>query len=106
MVQYAYSVGGEERQYVRPKHAGYLASLEESGALVLSGPYADGMGAVFLYRAVDREACESLVRADPFWQGGFVDEWSVREFLVGFGLPDETDRVVVPEGFVFEYPET
>jgi uncharacterized protein YciI len=97
LVQYAYSAdcaGG--RQQVRPAHAEYLAELEADGLLVLCGPYTDGSGALFLMRSETEEDCLRIFDADPFWKSGLVDDRRVDQFLVGFGLPDETDRVVRP----------
>ena len=97
VVLYAYSAHlAEARQRVRPDHAAYLADLERRGLLVLSGPYADGTGALLLVRADGEEDCCTELNADPFWTAGLVDGREIRRFKVGFGLPDETDRVVRP----------
>lgn len=105
IVQYAYAdAPAEERAKVRPRHGGYLTVLERDGILVFSGPYADATGALFLFRAEDQAACQVIVEGDPFWQAGFVAEWHAKEFLVGFGLPDESDRVIFPAGYQVELP--
>lgn len=97
VVHYAYSAEtANERSLVRHEHAKYLASLQQDGALVLSGPYTDGTGALFLVRADSAQSCSAYFDDDPFWSAGLVEGRAVRQFLVGFGLPDETDRVMVP----------
>lgn len=94
---YRYSADtADERTKVRPDHAAFLTDLNQRGHLVLSGPYPDGSGALLMVRSDSESECRRLLDDDPFWQAGLVDGRELRGFLVGFGLPDETDRVARP----------
>lgn len=97
VVEYDYSPeSADDRSQVRPDHAAYLAGLAQDGKMILSGPYTDGTGALFLVRAESEEDCQTCFDADPFWTAGLVAGRRFHRFLLGFGLPDETDRVVRP----------
>lgn len=94
---YGYTAStADDRTKVRPDHAAFLADLDRRGHLVLSGPYPDGSGALLMVRAENAAQCRTLLDADPFWKAGLIDDREFRGFLVGFGLPDETDRVPRP----------
>lgn len=47
-------------------HVRYLRSLEERGALVAAGPFADGSGGMLVLRAASLEDATRLALADPF----------------------------------------
>lgn len=65
-------------QAARPTHREYLRGLKESGALVTSGPFTDGSGALIVYEADSPEQAEALLRADPFHQAGVFASWALR----------------------------
>jgi uncharacterized protein YciI len=66
----------------RPVHRQYLASLKERGRLAISGPFADGSGALIVYEADSAEAAEELLRGDPFHAAGVFVRWQVRPWNV------------------------
>jgi uncharacterized protein YciI len=63
---------------LRPLHRQYLASLKEKGQLAVSGPFADGSGALIVYEAESAEAAEALLMADPFHANGVFLRWQLR----------------------------
>ncbi len=67
---------------LRPVHRQYLALLKERGQLAVSGPFADGSGALIVYEAETAEAAEALLKGDPFHQGGVFLRWQIRPWNV------------------------
>ncbi|HEX4590418.1 MAG TPA: YciI family protein [Gemmataceae bacterium] len=63
---------------LRPQHRAYLASLKEKGQLAISGPFADGSGALIVYEAESPAAAEALLKADPFHANGIFLRWQLR----------------------------
>lgn len=63
-------------------HKDYLESLRASGALELTGPFANAPGGAYLLRAADLAAAQALVEQDPAHvSGGWeltVYEWQAR----------------------------
>jgi hypothetical protein len=68
----------ETVERLRPLHRQYLASLKEKGQLAISGPFADGSGALIVYEADSAEAAEALLKADPFHANGVFLKWQLR----------------------------
>jgi uncharacterized protein YciI len=66
----------------RPVHRQYLASLKERGQLAVSGPFADGSGALIVYEAESAAAAEELLRGDPFHAAGVFLSWRLRPWNV------------------------
>lgn len=62
---------------VRPEHRVYLASLRESGKLVIAGPFRDGSGGFIVYDVAAEADVEALIRNDPFFQRGVFVKWSI-----------------------------
>ncbi|MFW0790332.1 YciI family protein [Gordonia sp. CPCC 205333] len=69
----------------RPAHRAWLGGLLEAGSLILSGPYADGSGALFLVRADDENAAQALLADDPFQTAGAVSSVRAIEWTPVFG---------------------
>lgn len=69
----------------RPAHREHLAALHDRGALVMSGPWADGTGACLVYRAEDEAAVREMLESDPFRREDVVEVLSVREWTVVIG---------------------
>jgi uncharacterized protein YciI len=67
---------------LRPVHRQYLASLKERGQLAVSGPFADGSGALIVYEAESAEAAEAILQGDPFYRGGIFVSWRLRPWNV------------------------
>ena len=85
VAEIAYTAAPEAVAASRPAHREHLASLHARGALVLSGPWADGTGACLVYRADDEAAVRAMLETDPFRRDGVVEVLSVRELTVVFG---------------------
>jgi uncharacterized protein len=66
----------------RPVHRQYLASLRDRGQLAVSGPFADGSGALIVYEAGSAEAAEALLKGDPFHAAGVFVRWQMRPWNV------------------------
>jgi uncharacterized protein YciI len=72
----------ETVERIRPTHRQYLASLKDRGQLAISGPFADGSGALIVYEAESAEAAEELLRGDPFHAAGVFLSWRLRPWTV------------------------
>jgi uncharacterized protein len=68
----------ETVERLRPVHRQYLASLKEKGQLAISGPFADGSGALIVYEAESLAAAESILKGDPFHANGVFLRWVLR----------------------------
>ncbi|MEU7138552.1 YciI family protein [Nocardia sp. NPDC046473] len=85
-VHYTYSeatVAG--RDTYRPEHRGWLADQLAASALLTSGPYPDGSGALLLFQAADVEALNALLAVDPFAREQLIDDVRVVEWLPVLG---------------------
>ncbi|MFQ4148499.1 YciI family protein [Arthrobacter sp. LAPM80] len=72
-VEYVYGPEAEAARIEhRPKHREWLAALAQEEVLLASGPYADGAGALLIFRAEDEAAVRGLVAQDPMTVGGGV----------------------------------
>ncbi|WP_433490497.1 YciI family protein [Nocardia grenadensis] len=73
-VHYTYSEAtAPARDMHRPRHRAWLSDRLAEGALVSSGPYPDGSGALLLFRAADAAALDELLAQDPFTQEKLID---------------------------------
>lgn len=54
----------------RPAHLDYLAGLKAAGQVWVSGPFADGLGGMVVYRAPRLEDARALAEADPLVRTG------------------------------------
>ena len=68
----------ETVERLRPLHRQYLASLKEKGQLAISGPFADGSGALIVYETGSVTAAEALLKGDPFHANGVFLRWQFR----------------------------
>jgi uncharacterized protein YciI len=85
-VHYTYSeatVPGRDTH--RPEHRDWLSSHHEAGALLSSGPYPDGSGALLLFLAPDETALKSWLVEDPFARANLIDAVRVVEWLPVLG---------------------
>jgi uncharacterized protein YciI len=73
-----YLQDADKVQSIRPVHRQYLATLRERGQLAVSGPFADGSGALIVYEAASAEEAEKLLKGDPFHQNGIFLKWALR----------------------------
>jgi uncharacterized protein YciI len=66
-VEYVYDPqSADVRDEHRPAHRAWLASLVEDGRILASGPFADGTGALLIFKAADETALNRLLTEDPF----------------------------------------
>lgn len=84
-VRYTYSDDSERLPVVRPVHRAWLAERLAAGELLASGPYADGTGALLIFRAASRGDLDALVAQDPYQAGGVLAQVEVREWQQVFG---------------------
>ncbi|AXK88679.1 hypothetical protein IU443_10220 [Nocardia farcinica] len=85
-VHYTYSeatVPGRDTH--RPRHRAWLADQLTAGALVTSGPYTDGSGALLLFRAESAEELRALLADDPFAREQLIDAVRIDEWLPVLG---------------------
>lgn len=68
----------------RPAHREYLKELADQGSLVISGPFGDDSGGLFVYEAGDAAEVENWIRQDPFARHGVFVSWDVRPWNVIF----------------------
>ncbi len=72
-VEYIYGPEAEAaRTEHRPAHRQWLAELAEAEVVLASGPYADGAGALLIFRAETEADVQELVSQDPITRGGGV----------------------------------
>jgi uncharacterized protein YciI len=76
IIEYLRDTATVER--LRPAHRQYLAVLKEKGQLAISGPFADGSGALIVYEAESAEAAEAILKGDPFHANGVFLRWTLR----------------------------
>jgi uncharacterized protein YciI len=96
VVLYDYSEDtSNDRDLVRRDHAAFLRDLYEQHVLILSGPFATGSGALLLIRGGSTSEIEGTLDRDPFRIAGLIARRTIHPFRLGFGLPDESDRIDV-----------
>jgi uncharacterized protein YciI len=72
-VEYVYNPDQDAlRAEHRPAHRQWLEGLVAEGAVLASGPFTDGSGALLLFSAVDEAALNKLVSEDPFARAGAI----------------------------------
>ena len=59
-------------------HVAHLRSLDDAGALIVCGPFADGEGGLVCVEAESLQAATEIAAADPFVTQGFK-RFRVRE---------------------------
>ncbi|NEW54596.1 hypothetical protein GV794_02795 [Nocardia cyriacigeorgica] len=69
----------------RPVHRGWLSDRLADGALLTSGPYPDGSGALLVFRADDESALQAMLAEDPFARQNLIADVRVNEWLPIFG---------------------
>ncbi|MDJ0321857.1 YciI family protein [Pseudarthrobacter sp. PS3-L1] len=72
-VEYVYVADSTAaRDEHRLRHREWTANLVAEGALLASGPYGDGTGALLIFRATDETALNELLKQDPFAIEGVI----------------------------------
>ena len=84
-VRYTYIDDTERLGAIRPVHRAWLAERLAAGELLASGPFADGAGALLVFRAASRDDLDARVAQDPYRAGGVLAEVEVREWQQVFG---------------------
>jgi uncharacterized protein YciI len=87
-----YTSDKEKIAAVRPRHRQYLTRLLHMGQLLAAGPLEEDAGAIIIYEAPSREAAETLIKNDPFFQEGVM----VRYQLFAW-KPVLANRSLLPE---------
>ncbi|NPT56594.1 hypothetical protein GNZ13_18875 [Paraburkholderia sp. 5N] len=70
---------------VRPAHQSYARTIKANGELIMAGPFADGSGALFIYRAQSKDEAMALVLEDPYHAEGVFETYALSEWRL-FGL--------------------
>ncbi|WNV91252.1 YciI family protein [Umezawaea sp. Da 62-37] len=79
-VEFVYGSDVDKLAEVRPSHREYLDTLVEKGVLLLSGPYADGLGALLVFEAADEAELRGYLAADPYAPAKVVETTTVHEW--------------------------
>jgi hypothetical protein len=58
---------------LRPAHRRYIDELDQKGKLWAAGPFANGLGALFVYEAETFHEAEDIFRNDPYLLGEVID---------------------------------
>ncbi|MEU7629181.1 YciI family protein [Nocardia sp. NPDC049220] len=74
-----------QRDTHRPAHRAWLSSLVESGAVLSSGPYPDGSGALLIFQSDDAATLRDLLAQDPFVRENLVDDVRAIEWRPAVG---------------------
>lgn len=88
-VTYAYSYSSSaERDVARPGHVEFLKAQFETGRLLKSGPFGseEAPGALLIIAGDSKADVESLMDQDPFQQAGLIEERTVRQWNIFFGV--------------------
>jgi uncharacterized protein YciI len=73
---------------VTPAHQSYARAMKANGKLLMAGPFADGSGALFIYRAHSKDEAMALVLDDPYRAEGVLETYALSEWRL-FGLNTE-----------------
>lgn len=65
-------------------HRAYLQTLLEAGKLVISGPWEDETGALFIFEAEDQAEAERLLAEDPYRSAGVMTNARIEEWRLAF----------------------
>ncbi|CEA07637.1 YciI-like protein [Arthrobacter saudimassiliensis] len=80
-VEYVYDAeSAHVRDEYRPAHRQWLAELVEAGTVLATGPFADGAGALLIFRADSEAELNELLRQDPFAVHGLVSGLKITEW--------------------------
>lgn len=86
-VEYVYGPESVElRDRHRPAHRKWLNGLVDEGCVLASGPFADGAGALLIFRAEDETALHELLGQDPFAREGAIAAVKTTEWQPVLGL--------------------
>ncbi|MDQ1624084.1 MAG: uncharacterized protein QOH19_2502 [Actinomycetota bacterium] len=86
-VEYVYDAeSAEARDATRPAHREWTTRLAQEGAILASGPYGDGAGALLIFKAADETALNEILRQDPFAAAGVISGTRTAEWTPLTGL--------------------
>lgn len=77
----------ELRLETRPRHREYLRSLLDEGKLLMSGPWVDETGAMFIYNVDDLAEAERMLDADPYQDAGVIANARIKEWHLVLQAP-------------------
>ncbi|CAB3809708.1 hypothetical protein LMG28614_07104 [Paraburkholderia ultramafica] len=72
-------------EQIRPAHRSYERTIEANGKLIMTGPFADDSGALFIYRARSKDEAMALVLEDPYHAEGVFETYALSQWRL-FGL--------------------
>lgn len=84
--------------WVRP-HVGWIREQVEQGVVIASGPSVGTptRQGLLVMRAADRSDLEAIIRTDPFWVNGIIDNLQITQWDPLFG--DLRNLSSSPHGF-------
>lgn len=65
------------------EHVQYMAGFQETGSMVIGGPYLDDTGGMMVLRAENQEDAEAIANADPSVKNGLL-KVQVKPWMVVF----------------------
>ncbi|MFT3714997.1 MAG: YciI family protein [Gordonia sp. (in: high G+C Gram-positive bacteria)] len=85
-VEYTYDPAAAAlRDEHRPAHRRFLGEGHEAGRVLLSGPYADGTGALLMIAADDEQAVADYLATDPFALVGAIGATRITAWTQVYG---------------------
>ncbi|CAN7292520.1 YciI family protein [Arthrobacter sp. LjRoot14] len=86
-VEYVYAAESTEaRNAARPAHREWTAGLAREGALLASGPYGDGAGALLIFKVADENALNGILKQDPYAPANVIAGTRTTEWNPVIGL--------------------
>ncbi len=80
VVELVFAADTEARLAVRPAHREYLASLQEKGHLLASGPWTSDTGALLIYEAANEAELREILEHDPYTEADVVSRMRITEW--------------------------
>ncbi|GAA1977140.1 hypothetical protein GCM10009838_41860 [Catenulispora subtropica] len=84
-VEYVYTADTAKRDEVRPAHRAFLAAQQGEVRLLVSGPWANGTGALLVFEAEDEAALRATLEHDPFAEADLVSRVRINEWTPVLG---------------------
>jgi uncharacterized protein YciI len=85
-VNYAKCISDRSRvERIMRAHRSHERTISANGKLIMAGPFADGSGALFIYRAQSKAEAMAMVLEDPYHADGIFETYTLSEWRM-FGL--------------------
>ena len=86
-VEYVYAANSTEaRNETRPAHREWTGNLAQDGAILASGPYGDGAGALLIFKTEDEATLNSILKQDPYAAAGVIAGTRITEWSPVIGM--------------------